>query len=127
MKTAIGDSIWEQKDEGRPPTPQTQVYVVMNDRWWFLDPEKGEVYFSLDRHELLEYKGYWKNKKQTQKFQFDSVYSEEGIISYLKPKPESSLKIAVFISDDYSVLIFDLHKEVLEEPNEEFEEETDEQ
>lgn len=121
MKTTIGESVWECKDEKR--VPSTDVYVEMNDRWWFLDPEKGEVYFSLDRHELLEYKGYWKNKKQTQKFQFDSVSSEEGIISYLKPKPESSLKIAVFIGDDYSVMIFDLCKELVEEPNQE----TDEQ
>ena len=52
MKTTIGNSIWECKDEKR--VPSTDVYVEMNDRWWFLDPEKGEVYYSFDRHELLE-------------------------------------------------------------------------
>jgi hypothetical protein len=117
MKTTIGNSIWECKDEKR--VPSTDVYVEMNDRWWFLDPEKGEVYYSFDRHELLEYKGYWKNKKETEAFGFESVYSEEGMISYLKPNPESSLKIAVFIGDDYSVMIFDLCKELVEEPNQE--------
>ena len=119
MRDETGRTAFEAV-EGLTPPPITGVYVELNDNWWYLDREESKLYFCADRHNLLESRrasspGVLHGARSGWTLSFDEVFVEEGILSVTRSPKWMDMKVAIVIFDEFSVCIFPLDKELLED------------